>query len=71
MAPPIAIDVVGVSDTEGVVLPTPLTVNGIAELRAKAGKLIAGTAAWTSSEFFKSSVSHISRLEISHFDLYN
>ncbi|KAH8591376.1 aromatic amino acid aminotransferase-like protein [Bisporella sp. PMI_857] len=55
MAPPsaIGIDVEGVRDTEGIVLPDPLTVNGVSARRAKAGKLIAGTAAYTSSDFFK------------------
>jgi aromatic amino acid aminotransferase I len=39
------------------VLPDPLTDKGVASRRAKAGKLVAGTAAYTSSDFFKSSVS--------------
>jgi aromatic amino acid aminotransferase I / 2-aminoadipate transaminase len=58
MAPPSAIsyDIEGVTDTEVIVLPDPLTVNGVASRRAKAGKLVAGTAASTSSNFFKSSV---------------
>lgn len=57
MVPPIAIDVAGISDTEGIVLPDPLTVNKISAQRIKAGKLVAGTAAATSSDFFKSAVS--------------
>jgi aromatic amino acid aminotransferase I / 2-aminoadipate transaminase len=58
MAPPsaISIDIEAVTDTEAIVLPDPLTVNGVASRRAKAGKLVAGTAAYTSSDFFKSSV---------------
>ena len=57
MAPPsaIGVEVEGVRDTEGIVLPDPLTVNGISARRAKAGRLIAGTAAYTNSDFFKSS----------------
>jgi aromatic amino acid aminotransferase I len=59
MAPPSAIsyDIEAVTDTEAIVLPNPLTVNGVASRRAKVGKLVAGTAAYTSSDFFKSSVS--------------
>jgi aromatic amino acid aminotransferase I len=58
MAPPSAIsyDIESVTDTEALVLPDPLTVNGVTSRRAKAGKLVAGTAAYTSSDFFKSSV---------------
>jgi aromatic amino acid aminotransferase I len=58
MAPPSAIsyDIESVTDTEALVFPDPLTVNGVASRRAKAGKLVAGTAAYTSSDFFKSSV---------------
>ena len=56
MAPPSAIGLVAVSDTEALVLPSPLTVNGVSARRAKAGKLIAGTAAATSSDHFKSKV---------------
>ena len=58
MAPPSAIDIEGVTDTQAVVvLPDPLTVNGVPARRAKAGNLVAGTAAYTSSDFFKGSVS--------------
>jgi hypothetical protein len=53
---PIAIDVQGVSDTQGIVLPNPPTLNDIANRRASAPKLIAGTAAWTSSDMFKGPV---------------
>ncbi|KAF4628817.1 hypothetical protein G7Y89_g9336 [Cudoniella acicularis] len=55
MAPPTAIDIEGVTDTEAIVLPDPLTLNGVSARRAKAGKLVAGTAAFTSSDFFKGS----------------
>ncbi|KAE8442700.1 hypothetical protein EG329_002945 [Mollisiaceae sp. DMI_Dod_QoI] len=54
MAPPSAIDIRGVTDTEAVATLEPLTINGIASRRLKAGELIAGTAAATSSAFFKS-----------------
>lgn len=56
MAPPIAIGVEGISDTEGTVFADPLTVSKISAQRVKAGKLVAGTAAWTSSDLFKSPV---------------
>jgi aromatic amino acid aminotransferase I len=57
MAPPTAIDIEGVTDTQAIVLPDPLTVNGVSARRAKAGKFSYGTAAFTSSDFFKSLVS--------------
>jgi hypothetical protein len=57
MAPPTAIDVEAVTDTEAFVIPDPLTVNGVSARRAKAGKLIAGVAAATSSDQFKTPVS--------------
>jgi aromatic amino acid aminotransferase I len=58
MSPPSAVEVEGVRDTEGIALPDPLTVNGVAARRNKAGKLVAGTAAFTSSDFFKGQVSY-------------
>jgi aromatic amino acid aminotransferase I / 2-aminoadipate transaminase len=61
MAPPAAIEVEGVRDTEGIPLPDPLTVNGIPSRRAKVGKLVAGTAAFTSSDYFKSPVGNSNR----------
>ena len=57
MAPPTAIDIEGVTDTQAIMLPDPLTVNGVSARRAKAGQLVAGTAAFTSSDHFKSPVS--------------
>ena len=59
MAPPsaISISIEGVTDTQAVVLPDLLTVNGVTARRAKAGKLVAGTAAYTTSDFFKGPVS--------------
>lgn len=57
MAPPSAIDIEAVRDTEAIVLPNPLTVNGVSARRLKSGKLVAGTAAYTSSDFFKAPVS--------------
>jgi len=57
MAPPSAIEVAveGTRDADAVVLPDPpLTVQGVSARRAKAGKLIAGTAAYSDSDFFKS-----------------
>ena len=58
MAPPsaISISIEGVTDTQAVVLPGPLTVNTVTARRAKAGKLVAGTAAYTTSDFFKGAV---------------
>jgi len=59
MAPPSAIEVAveGTRDADAVVLPDPpLTAHGVSARRAKAGKLIAGTAAYSDSDFFKSPV---------------
>lgn len=56
MAPPSAIDIRGLTDTEAFIYPNPMTVNEVAERRAKAGKLIAGVAAGTSSDNFKCKV---------------
>lgn len=53
MAPPSAIDIRGLTDTEALIYPNPLTVNEVTERRVKAGKLIAGVAAGTSSDLFK------------------
>lgn len=53
---PTAIDVEGVRDTEGIAIPDPLSVCGISARRAKAGRLVAGVAAHTTSDFFKSPV---------------
>ena len=64
MAPPTAIDIEGVRDTEGFALPDPLTVSGVSARRTKAGKLVAGTAAYTSSDYFKSPVCLSFRLVI-------
>lgn len=56
MTPPIALEFEGVSDTQGIVLPNPLTINDISNRRVAAGKLVAGTAAFTSSDHFKKPV---------------
>lgn len=63
MAPPSAISVAaeGSSDSEAISSSDPLTVEGVASRRAKAGKLVAGTAAFTSSDFFKGSVCYLFR----------
>lgn len=53
MAPPTAIDIEGVVDTESIVRPDPLTVNGVSSRRAKAGQFAPGVAAFTTSDHFK------------------
>ncbi|KAL4864817.1 hypothetical protein BDV12DRAFT_7227 [Aspergillus spectabilis] len=50
MSPPAALDV----DTNGNGVPKPLTVEGIAAVRAQSAKMPAGVAPSTSSDFFKS-----------------
>jgi aromatic amino acid aminotransferase I / 2-aminoadipate transaminase len=56
MSPPSAIDVEvkGVTDTEGIALPNPLTVNDVPGRRAKSQKFSMGVAAHASSDMFKS-----------------
>ncbi|KAK5173961.1 Aromatic/aminoadipate aminotransferase 1, partial [Cryomyces antarcticus] len=53
MAPPSAIEVEATSDTSAIVIPDPLTINGVPGRRAKSGRLIAGTAAPANSDMFK------------------
>jgi aromatic amino acid aminotransferase I len=57
MAPPSAVDVVGLSDTSSVVVIDPLTANGIAAQRAKGAKIPTTVAAVSNSDAFKSPVS--------------
>ncbi|KAG9242981.1 aromatic amino acid aminotransferas-like protein [Calycina marina] len=57
MTPPSSIEtsLEGTRDVEAVILPDlPLTVSGVSARRAKAGTLVAGTAAYSNSDFFKS-----------------
>jgi aromatic amino acid aminotransferase I len=56
MGDPATIDIEGFSDTQAIVIPDPLTVNGLLARRANAPKLVAGVAAWTSSDMFKTLV---------------
>lgn len=53
------VEVAGVLDTQGIVLPEPLSVNGIINRRAGAPKLVAGVAASSSSDAFKSPVGYL------------
>jgi hypothetical protein len=63
-------DIADTSDTQ-VVTPKPLTVNGLVVHRAKAPKLVAGVAALTSSDNFKTTVSlHTSILTVSYIYVY-
>ncbi|KAI9813150.1 MAG: Aromatic/aminoadipate aminotransferase 1 [Pycnora praestabilis] len=54
MSPPSAINIEGVTDTESILLPSPLTINDVPSRRAKAGLLNGGVAAATNSDLFKS-----------------
>jgi len=67
MAPHSAIDIEAVTDTEAISIPEALTVKGVSARRAKSGKLVAGIAAHTTSDFFKSPVS--TELKIQGFGL--
>ncbi len=54
---PHSLDVESLTDTQSLVLPDPLTINDVSAKRAKESKLVAGVAAWTSSDLFKIKVS--------------
>ena len=60
MSPPIAVSnyvtVNGVTGTESITVPRPLTIADVLERRARASPLKAGVAATTSSDQFKSKV---------------
>lgn len=60
MAPPTAIDLQSVSDTQTATFLGPLSVNGVPARRAKAPQISGGIAAHASSDMFKSPVSHAS-----------
>ena len=66
MAPPTAIDmnIEGVTDTQAIVLPDPLTTESVAGRRVKAPKMSGGVAAWASSDMWKTPVcsNHILQL---------
>lgn len=64
MVPPAAIEIEAIEDTEAITLPDPLTIDAVSARRAKAGKLVAGTASSASSDVFKGVVSIISLSEI-------
>lgn len=53
MAPPIALDVEGITDISGKTFPDPLTINDVSKKRAQESKLVAGVAAYTSADLFK------------------
>lgn len=58
MAPPTAIDidVEGVTDTQAIVMPDPLTMESVAGHRLKTPKMSGGVAAFASSEMWKTAV---------------
>ncbi len=53
MAPPAAIEVEAVTDTQAITIPDPLTLQSVSFRREKAGKLIAGVAAPVDFELYK------------------
>lgn len=67
MPPPSAIgngfEAEAITDTEAIVVPNPLTVKAVAARRIKAGRLVAKTAAATSSDLFKTPVGHLILIE--------
>jgi aromatic amino acid aminotransferase I len=63
------IEVEGVRDTEGIAIPDPVTLQEIASRRLKAGKLVAGTAAFTTSDYFKKPVCLSASVTFKHGEL--
>lgn len=57
-----AIDLEAIPDTQTINIPkpNPLTIYGLSARRARAPKLVAGVAAWTSSDMFKTLVCGLS-----------
>lgn len=58
MAPPSAIEVTAESDTTGITIPNPLTIQGVQKRRAASGRLVAGVAAVADVETFKGLKQH-------------
>lgn len=63
MAPPTAIDinVEGVTDTQAIVMPDPLTMESVAGHRLKTPKMSGGVAAFACSDMWKTPVRSIPR----------
>ena len=53
MAPHAQIDLESLTDTQSIVYPDPLTINDVSAKRAKESKMVAGVAAFASSDIFK------------------
>lgn len=72
MAPPSATEgpreVTAVTDTQGVVFPNPLTLDGIPIRRTKAGRLVAGVAAASDIELFKGRTQHSHKPKAKRWD---
>lgn len=56
MAPPIAIDIQSVTDTQVATITGPFSINGVSARRAKAPQIDGGLVAHASSEMFKGPV---------------
>lgn len=53
MAPHAQVDLESLTDTQSIAFPDPLTINDVSAKRAKESKMVAGVAAWSSSDLFK------------------
>ncbi|CAG8974252.1 hypothetical protein HYALB_00009741 [Hymenoscyphus albidus] len=53
MAPPYAIGIEAVTDTQAISVTEPLTAESVAARREKSAKFVGGTAAYTTSDFYK------------------
>lgn len=68
MPPPPAAEAVGVTDTTGLTLPDPLTINNVEALRTKQGRLVAGVAAKADIELFKGIGRHTHKPKAKNWD---
>lgn len=68
MAPPTAIDIdidiEGVTDTQAIVMPDPLTMESVAGHRLKTPKMSGGVAAFASSDMWKTPVRSTPKLHL-------
>lgn len=53
MAPHAQVDLESLTDTQSIPFPDPLTINDVSAKRANESKMVAGVAAWSSSDLFK------------------
>lgn len=66
--PPPAASVEATTDTQGITIPDPLSLESVQTRRNKAGKLIAGVAATADIELFKGRGHHAHKPKAKNFE---